>query len=68
MREQSVVASEVFTVRGQEADRITGFEAGTDDYVTTVFVARTGRPRQSRFAPPARQRRAAHRLIRRNRA
>ena len=30
----------IFTVRGQEADRITGFEAGADDYVTKPFSLR----------------------------
>jgi DNA-binding response OmpR family regulator len=30
----------ILTVRGQEADRITGFEAGADDYVTKPFSLR----------------------------
>lgn len=30
----------MLTVRGQEADRITGFEAGADDYVTKPFSLR----------------------------
>jgi DNA-binding response OmpR family regulator len=30
----------IFTVRGQEADRITGFAAGADDYVTKPFSLR----------------------------
>jgi DNA-binding response OmpR family regulator len=30
----------IFTVRGQEADRITGFESGADDYVTKPFSLR----------------------------
>lgn len=30
----------IFTVRGQEADRITGFETGADDYVTKPFSLR----------------------------
>lgn len=30
----------LLTVRGQEADRITGFEAGADDYVTKPFSLR----------------------------
>lgn len=30
----------IFTVRGQEADRITGFEAGADDYVIKPFSLR----------------------------
>jgi DNA-binding response OmpR family regulator len=30
----------IFTVCGQEADRITGFEAGADDYVTKPFSLR----------------------------
>ena len=51
----------ILTVRGQEADRITGFEAGADDYVTKPcslreLVARVrvglrrGHPRQARRA------------------
>jgi DNA-binding response OmpR family regulator len=30
----------MLTVRGQEADRVTGFEAGADDYVTKPFSLR----------------------------
>ena len=30
----------ILTVRGQEADRVTGFEAGADDYVTKPFSLR----------------------------
>ncbi len=30
----------MLTVRGQEADRVTGFEAGCDDYVTKPFSLR----------------------------
>ena len=33
----------IFTVRGQEADRITGFEAGADDYVTKPFSLRASK-------------------------
>ena len=30
----------ILTVRGQEADRVTGFEVGADDYVTKPFSLR----------------------------
>jgi two-component system alkaline phosphatase synthesis response regulator PhoP len=53
----------ILTVRGQEADRVTGFEVGADDYVTKPFSLRelvgrikvglrraSGRTRERRYA------------------